>query len=418
MEFQVEGGHSLNGIINVSGAKNAALKFMCAALIGQQPWTIQRVPEIEDVKALVEILKALGAEVIHEAPNTYTIDARGVKTNQLPGALSAKLRTSILCVAPLLARFGEVTFAYPGGCILGRRPIDLFLDSYRMHGAEIVEKNDQFTVRARSGLRGGRFVFPWISHTVTESLILSSILAQGTTTVINAAMEPEIGALAAWLNQIGAKISGLGQSTLVIEGVEGIGGGTVTMMPDRIETGTFAVLGSLTAEELIINDCEPGHLDTFWEMLKRVGGNFKINENSVTVRKAKKLTATELRTREYPGFTTDLQAPFTVLLTQAHGLSLVHEVIYEGRLFYTDTLNKMGAQIIMADPHRVVVEGPRQLIGKKLESPDIRAGIALLIAALIAQGQSTIANVHQIDRGYEKIDERLKSIGANIKRRT
>lgn len=416
MEFQIEGGHTLKGQISVSGAKNAALKFMSAALLGQQPWTIKRVPEIDDVKALVEILTALGAEVTHDAPNCYTIDARAVKTNRLPSGLSAKLRTSILCVAPLLARFGEVSFAYPGGCILGRRPIDLFLETYRMHGAEVTEHDGEFTVRARSGLRGGRFVFPWVSHTATESLILSSILANGTTKIINAAMEPEVGALIEWLNQIGAKISGLGQPSLTVEGVSEIGGGIVTMIPDRIETGTFAVLGSLMAEELKITDCEPAHLDTFWEMLKRVGAQFKIEEKTVTVRRAKKLTATELRTHEHPGFATDLQAPFTVLLTQAHGLSLVHEIIYEGRLFYTDTLNKMGAQIIMADPHRVVIEGPRVLTGKKLESPDIRAGIALVIAALIAQGKSLISNVGQIDRGYERIDERLRSIGAVIER--
>ncbi|MFH0853326.1 MAG: UDP-N-acetylglucosamine 1-carboxyvinyltransferase [bacterium] len=416
MKFTIDGQHPLSGEIEVNGAKNAALKFMAASLLSKEPWTLKNVPEIQDVKMMLELLKELGVEIIHDQPHVYTLNAKDVKTSALPEEMSAKLRASILCVGPLLARFGEAIFSYPGGCILGKRPIDLFLDSYQALGAEYHEHNNKFTVKAKKGLSGNKFIFPWISHTVTESLILTAALSQGKTTIINAAMEPEVESLCQWLNSLGAKISNGGHHTVVIEGVDSIGGGETEIIPDRIETGTFAVLGSLASESLVIRKCQPKHLEVFWELLKRAGGEVKVTDDIVVVKRAKTLKALELRTREYPGFATDLQAPFTVLLTQAKGLSLVHEVIYEGRLFYTDTLNKMGAKIIMADPHRVVIEGPTPLVGKKMESPDIRAGIALVIAAIIAQGTSVIENASQIDRGYEKIDDRLKSLGAKIHR--
>ena len=415
MQFTVSGQQVLGGKIQVSGAKNAVLKFMAASLLSEEAWTIENVPDIADVSVMVQILEHLGATVRRDDAHTYTIEAKDVNTTTIPADLSAKLRTSILCVAPLLARFGEVTFSHPGGCVLGKRPIDLFLDGYRALGAEITESGDSFHVSRKKNVPP-RFVFPFVSHMATESLILGSVFTPGQTTIVNAAMEPEVEALTNWLNSIGAKITNGGHHTITIEGVKKLSGGRTRILPDRIETGTFAVLGSLIADDLLIEDCEPKHLDTFWEVLRRAGGNFEIGENSVRIKRSDDLCATNLQTREYPGFTTDLQAPFTVLLTQARGLSLVHEVIYEGRLFYTDSLNKMGAKIIMADPHRVIVEGPTQLVGKKLESPDIRAGIALVIAALIAQGESTIDHVNHIDRGYERIDERLRLIGAKIER--
>ncbi len=416
MKFQILGQQPLSGTIQVSGAKNAALKFMAATLLTKETWTIENVPAISDVQAMAQLLAALGASVEQPEPNVYVINTSSVKTTTLPDELARKFRASLLCVAPLLARFGEARFSYPGGCVLGKRPINLFLDGYRALGATIEERDDSFVVSAPDGLRGSRFVFPFVSHMATESLLLGATLANGTTTIVNAAMEPEVAALAQWLQSVGAKIEGIGQHTMTIHGVSELGGGRVRILPDRIEAGTFAVLGTLLADELTITDCEPKHLDTFWELLKRVGGDFTIEDSTVRVRRARELRGADVRTREYPGFPTDLQAPFTVLLTQAKGMSIVHEVIYEGRLFYTDRLNTMGAQIIMADPYRVIVEGPSQLVGKKLESPDIRAGIALVIAAMIARGTSTIDNVSHIDRGYERIDERLRALGADLKR--
>jgi len=416
MKLSIEGQHKLTGEIEVNGAKNAALKFMAACLLSKESWTLTNVPEIQDVKMMAELLEEIGVKVTHDQPHVYTLNAQDVKIASLPADKSAKLRASILCVAPLLARFQEASFSYPGGCILGKRPINLFLDSYQALGADWTEHNGTFKVSAKKGLTGNKFVFPIVSHSVTESLIMTAVLAKGETTIINAAMEPEVESLCQWLSSLGAKIKNGGHHTIIIQGVDKIGGGQTAIIPDRIETGTFAVLGSLAADQLLIKNCQPRHLEVFWELLTRAGGDIEVSGDTVLVRQAKTLTAVELRTREYPGFATDLQAPFSVLLTQGKGLSLVHEVIYEGRLFYTDTLNKMGAKIIMADPHRVVIEGPTPLIGKKMESPDIRAGIALVIAALIAEGDSLIDNANQIDRGYENIDQRLRSLGAKIER--
>lgn len=416
MQFHIVGQRPLQGSIHVSGAKNAVLKFMAASLLSSEPWTIENVPDIPDVTIMASILSHLGVQVRKDDPHTYTLHAKKITTTVIPTELSAKLRTSILCVMPLLVRCGEVTFSHPGGCVLGKRPIDLFLDGYRAFGADVEERGDRFRVWTRGRPHGCRFVFPFVSHMATESLLLGAALAEGQTTIVNAAMEPEVTALADWLNAIGGSISNGGHHSITIDGVHKLAGGRVTMIPDRIETGTFAVLGSLIADDLLIENCEPKHLDTFWEVLRRAGGEFEINGSTVRVRRARTLQATSVQTREYPGFTTDLQAPFTVLLTQAQGMSLVHEVIYEGRLFYTDSLNKMGAKIIMADPHRVIIDGPTRLVGKKLESPDIRAGIALVIAALIADGESTIDHVNHIDRGYENIDQRLTAIGASIER--
>ncbi|MBU1148538.1 UDP-N-acetylglucosamine 1-carboxyvinyltransferase, partial [Patescibacteria group bacterium] len=258
--------------------------------------------------------------------------------------------------------------------------------------------------------------FPWISHTATESFILAATLAEGTTELINVACEPEVEALCRFLNGLGAKISGGGTNRIIISGVSKLSGGEFAVIPDRIEAGTFAIMGGLLAKELKINKCNPEHLEVLFAHLDKVGVPYQREKETIIVKKSDNLRATQIRTHEYPGFVTDLQAPFTVLLTQAQGVSLVHEVIYEGRLFYTDKLIKMGAKVTMCDPHRVIIEGPTKLYACEMESPDIRAGIALIIAAMLAEGQSEISNIYQVDRGYQNIAERLSKIGAKIKR--
>jgi len=255
-----------------------------------------------------------------------------------------------------------------------------------------------------------------VSVTGTETLMMAAVLAEGKTILKNTACEPEIENLATFLNSIGARISGAGTSTMTIDGVKSLKGGEWAGMPDRIEAGTFIILGVAANSNIKVENCDTSHLDVLLTMLEKAGANLEIGKDYVIVKPSKKLKSVDITTREYPGFATDLQAPFTVLMTQAEGISLIHETIYNGRLFYTDILNQMGADITMADPHRVIVRGPAPLFGKKIYSPDIRAGMALLIAALIAKGQSTIDNVYQIDRGYYKIDERLKALGADIKR--
>ncbi len=416
-KFIIQGKNLLKGEISVSGAKNSALKLLAASILIPEECRITNVPDIADIRVMVDILKDLGAEVRQKNTHEYIINTKNVKKTEINPDLAARLRSSIMLVTPLLARFGEVKFPYPGGCIIGKRPIDIFLEGFKAFGAEVEEKNSYFHIKAKR-LKGCRFVFPWIAVTVTESLIMAAILAEGTTILENCAQEPEIQAMCDYFNSCGAKIKGAGTSTIKIQGVNEISGGTFHVIPDRIETGTFAVLAALAGEGIKISSCNPKHLEVFWKMLGKTGVKLDIEKDFVYIKKSSDFKPLEVRTHEYPGFVTDLQSPFTVLLTQANGLSLVHETIYEGRLLYTDKLNRMGANIIMCDPHRIVIQGPTPLYGVKMESPDLRAGMALLIAALTAQGKSEIENIYQIDRGYENIEERLKRLGADIKRVT
>ena len=414
-KFIINGGNNVSGEINVSGAKNEALKMLAASVLSDEEWHLKNIPDIADVRIMIQILEDIGATVEKRGRNEYGIKCNSIKKTELNPVLVSKIRASIMFMAPLLSRFGEVKFPSPGGDAIGRHPIDIFLNNFKSMGAEVERKDDYYHIKAKR-LVGSKFVFPWISHTATESAIMAACLAKGKTILINSACEPEIVALCENLNKCGAKISGIGTHTIEIDGVNRLVGGDFRMIPDRIEAGTFAILGALSGRDLEIKNCEPSHLEVFWKMLEKVGVKFDINKNNVYIKNSSSFNHCELRTREYPGFATDLQAPFTVLLTQADGMSLVHEIIYEGRLFYTDILNKMGANIVMCDPHRVVVSGPNKLYGIKMESPDIRAGISLVLAALIAEGESEIENIEQIDRGYEDIANRLKSIGADIKR--
>lgn len=414
-KFIIEGRNPLKGEIAVAGAKNSALKLLAATILTREDCTLTNVPDIEDIHVMIDLLKDLGAKVEQKNTHQYIINTKNIKKTEINPVLAAKLRSSIMLVAPLLTRFGEVKFSFPGGCVIGKRPIDIFLDGFRAFGAEIKEEKNSFYIKAKK-LKGTRFVFPWVTVTATESLIMAALLAEGDTVLENCAEEPEIPAMCDYFNSCGAKIQGAGTSTIKIQGVKEISGGTFNTIPDRIETGTFAILGALAGQGIKITNCNPSHLSVFWEQLKKAGCNLDMGKDFVYIKKSSKFLPLEIRTNEYPGFATDLQAPFTVLLTQAKGLSLVHETIYEGRLFYTDVLNRMGANIIMCDPHRVVVLGPTPLYGTKMESPDLRAGMALLIAALIASGKSEIDHIYQIDRGYEDIEGRLKALGAKIER--
>ena len=331
--------------------------------------------------------------------------------------IAKKLKGSILMTGPLLARFGEAFLFQSGGCVIGQRPRDIFLEGFKAFGATVKENKKTCCLTIKK-LKGTKFVFPLISVTATETMILTAVLAEGKTLLSNAACEPEIVFLVDFLNKRGAKIKGAGTPFIEINGVKSLSGGQCKILPDRIEAGSFVILGAATNSPIKITGIEPSHLDVLWFLLKKAGVNLKIGKDFVEVKPPFKIKATDLKTHEYPGFPTDLQAPFTVLMTQAEGVSLIHETIFEGRLFYTDALNQMGAKIIMCDPHRVIVQGPSKLYGRRLISPDIRAGIALVIASLIAEGESVIENIYQIDRGYEKIEERLLKIGADIKRKT
>ncbi|MFA6593846.1 MAG: UDP-N-acetylglucosamine 1-carboxyvinyltransferase [Candidatus Buchananbacteria bacterium] len=411
--YIIEGGHKLSGEINVYGAKNQVGKVLAASILSSEPCEITNVPAIEDVTHMLELLEDIGAK-IERGEGRLQIDPSGINKSEPSAELVRRLRSSVMLAGPLLARFGQVTMAHPGGCVIGKRPIDMFLAGFKALGAKIDEDENQYTLRAKK-LVGAKIVMPWVAVTATESLMMTATLAEGVTQIINAAMEPEIPALADYLNSCGAKITGAGTPVITIEGVEKLSGGKCRLIPDRIEAGTFVMMGLLTDSEITVAGCEPEHLAVVLATLEKAGAKLEVGKNYIKT-KHSKLKAVELRTHEYPGFPTDLQAPFTVLMTQAEGLALIHEVIYEGRLFYTDKLNAMGANIIMCDPHRVLVSGPTDLRGKKLESPDLRAGMALVLAGLAAKGKTTIDNIYQIERGYQDPVGRLQALGAKIEK--
>ncbi len=413
--FVIKGGKRLKGEIKVNGAKNAALKILAATLLTDEECHISNVPQIEDIFRLLELLEDIGVEIKKKSKGIYRLTAKGINKTSLEPEIARKLKGSVLMTGPLLARFGQASFPRPGGCVIGQRPRDIFLDGFKSFGAKIKEKKDEYFLLA-SKLKGTKFVFPLVSVTATETMMLAGVLAKGKTNLFNAACEPEVVALADYLNQSGAKIKGAGTPYIEIEGVKYLKGGRCRIIPDRIEAGSFAILGAATNSPIKVVGLNPEHLEVLWFLFEKAGVNFEIGRNFVKIKPVKELKAVNIRTHEYPGFPTDLQAPFTVLMTQARGQSLVHETIFEGRLFYTDILNQMGANIIICDPHRVVVQGPTGLSGRHLTSPDIRAGIAMVIAGLMAKGESTIDNIYQIDRGYEKIEERIKELGGNIKR--
>ena len=414
-KYIIQGGKSLAGTIAVKGAKNAALKIIPASLLSTEPLTITNLPAIEDIDRSLELISALGVKVDRTA-DTCHLDTANITTIELDHGLANKLRASIMFVAPLLARFNEARFPHPGGCVIGAgtRPIDIFLEGFQALGAELIMEEHFYHLRAKH-LIGTEYFFPIVSVTGTESLLMAAVLAKGKTVLKNAAMEPEIVALANHLNNVVAKITGAGSPVIVIEGVDKISGGEITIMPDRIEAGTFAILAAAAKTKIVITNCRPDHLESLLSIFRHIGVPFETTSDTLTIKPAKQILPYNIKTHEYPGFPTDLQSPYTVLMTQAKGSSIIHETIYDRRLLFTDMLTQMGANIIMCDPHRVVVNGPTQLRGRKLTSPDLRAGISMIIAGLIAEGITEIDNIYQIDRGYEQIASRLRSLGADIK---
>ncbi|MEA2065266.1 MAG: UDP-N-acetylglucosamine 1-carboxyvinyltransferase [Patescibacteria group bacterium] len=413
-QYIIKGGRELSGEIKVKGAKNHALKVLATSVLVNGETKISNMPQIGDIKRMLLILEKLGAG-IHEKPerNELKISTDGIDKIEIDKKLGNSLRASIILTGPMLSRFNEVILPHPGGCMIGKRPIDLFIKGFKALGAEVKEYKNSYHFKAKK-LCGCYYIFPKISVTGTETLMMAAVLAQGKTILKNAAQEPEISALAEHLNNCGAKIKGAGTSVIIIDGVKKLNAKNTTIIPDRIEAGTFVVMGLLTNSKIKISDCDPSHLENFLLMIKNVGGKLEIGKNFIKTLPNSKFTNTDIITHEYPGFPTDLQAPFTLLMTQAKGASLIHESIFEGRLFFIDKLNQMGANIIMCDPHRVIVNGPTKFFGKNVDSPDLRAGMTLLLAGLIAEETTTIGNVCQIERGYENIVKRLKKLGAEI----
>jgi UDP-N-acetylglucosamine 1-carboxyvinyltransferase len=418
-KFVINGGAKLSGSIAVLGAKNSALKILAATVLSDQKCIINNFPFIEDTNIAIEILRDLGASVdVDKERKMVIVNPATINKTVLDPVLVRKLRSSILFAGPILARFGQVQMNHPGGCVIGKRPIDLFINGFEKFGAGVDFTEDGFKLIAKSGkLKASNIFFPQITVTGTETMMMTAVLAEGKTILNNCAMEPEIPALAEYLNKCGAKIKGAGTHTIEIEGVDKIYGSYFDVIPDRIEAGTFVMMGLLTGSEIKIENCNPEHLGAVLPILEKAGAKLEIGENYI-ITKPSQMKAVSVVTHEYPGFATDLQSPYTLLMTQVQDQSIVHESIFEGRLFFTDQLNSMGANIIMCDPHRVVVNGPTKLYGKKLTSPDLRAGITMVLAGMIAEGTTTIENIYQIDRGYENIEARLQKLGADIKRVT
>lgn len=412
------GERLLAGDISVGGAKNSVIKLMAASVLCETPLSLENVPAIEDVETMKGILEKLGARVTR-VDSTCEIDTSQVHDGVMDHELAKILRASIVLTGPLLGRFREVSFPHPGGDVIGERPIDFFLEGFQKMGAAVEVQDSEYRVTAPYGLMGADIFFRWVSVTATETFMMAAILAKGTTVLRNVAMEPEVMDLAQFLVSAGAKIMGIGTPTLTIEG-----GALLKptkphrVIPDRIETGSFLILGALAAKELRIRNCEPEHVRMLIELLSHSGVRISKEKDALVIQNSsgEARQAMTLKTHEYPGFPTDLQAPMVVYLTQAEGDSRVFETVFEGRLSYTQDLVRMGADITLWNPHQVSIQGPTPLRGAVLESPDIRAGLAFLIASLIASGESTLQNVYHIDRGYERIEERLQAIGANIQR--
>ncbi len=415
-KFIITGGQKLNGEISVGGAKNNAQIMIPVALLSTETITLKNVPIIDGVEKSLELLRDLGAEII-EGDHQLEINTSKINKNELDKQIADKFRTSVMFVGPILARLGEVKFPHPGGCVIGAagRPIDLFLEGFEALGAKVEIKDRYYHIRAKK-LKGAEFFFTTMAVTGTQSMLMTACLAEGRSVLRNCAMEPEVIALADYLNSQGAKISGAGTPTIIIEGVEKLSAGICEIIPDRIETGSFALMAAATNSEIKITNCNPEHILSLLTIFDKIGVNYEKGQDYLLMKKSEHIKAYNLKTHEYPGFSTDLQSPYVVLMTQAHGSSLIQETIYDRRLIWTDMLSQMGAAITMCDPHRIVVNGPTYLYAKKLISPDIRAGIALVIAALIAEGATEIDNIYQIDRGYEQLDLRLKKLGALIER--
>jgi len=415
-KFEVIGGKKLKGTVTVSGSKNAALPIMCAALLVKGKVVLENVPNIEDVHAMVEILKAIGAKINFDK-NVLEIDSGSLKKpKKLPNRLIKKMRASILIIGPLLARFGEAKMDFPGGCVLGKRSVQAHTHAFKCLGATVVDDTCGLNLVAKK-LIASKIILPELSVTATENAVMAAVLAKGDTEIRLSAAEPHVQDLCLFLNKMGAKISGIGTNILKISGVNSLKGGKYKITGDYLEAGTFAIAAVATQGDVEIKGINPDHLDSFWQKLDEMGAKFKLGKDSVHIYPSKKLEAVKvLRTAVYPSFATDLQAPFTVLLTMAKGVSKIFETLFEGRLNYLFELEKMGAHIEFLNPHQALIIGNGRLKGMPISSCDIRAGAAMVVAALTAEGKTEISNINYIDRGYEKLDEKLRKLGASIKR--
>jgi UDP-N-acetylglucosamine 1-carboxyvinyltransferase len=419
--FLIEGGCPLSGRVRVSGNKNAALPILAACMLTPEPVLLENVPRIRDVEVMFALLRSVGAEAEWTGPNEIRVHAEDVSTTDLDEELSREIRSSLLLAGPLLARCGRVTVPPPGGDVIGRRRIDTHMHAFDALGARITMAR-RYELEGR--LYGAELFLDEASVTGTENAVMAASLAPGETVISNAACEPHVQDLCRFLCSLGAEIEGIGSNVLRVRGVAELRGGGYRLAPDHIEVASFIGLGAVTPGEILVEDVRAEDLVAISPVFERLGVQMEVEGTVVRVPDGGRLVVRDdlgaqiprIDDGPWPSFPADLTSIAVVLATQAAGTVLIFEKMFESRLFFVDKLVRMGARIIVCDPHRVVVSGPSKLYGERMESPDIRAGMAMLIASLCAEGTSTIANIGQIDRGYERIDERLRALGARIER--
>ena len=416
--FQIRGGAPLQGRIPISGAKNAALPILAATLLTDKVSTLSNVPHLNDITTMVELLGALGADVAIDESMALQVSAAQLNNQRAPYELVKTMRASILVMGPLLARFGKAEVSFPGGCAIGSRPVDLHLKGFEAMGACIDVRDGYIVATTESGLKGCDFTFDTVTVGGTENLLMAAVLAEGTTVLRNAAREPEITDLVAFLRGMGADIEGDDTSTLVIKGVSELVASHYSVMPDRIEAGTFLVAAAATRGRITVENANAEHLGIVLEKLRDAGVEVTVDGNTITADMTEgQLTSVDLITAPYPGFPTDMQAQFTALNVVAEGVGRITETIFENRLMQAHEMSRMGANITV-DGHSVIIRGKSSIDGAPVMASDLRASASLVIAGLAANGETHVDRIYHIDRGYERIEEKLQAVGADIVRKS
>jgi len=411
----INGGEVLNGEVQISGAKNAVLPILCATILADEPVTLSNVPHLHDVTTTISLLGALGAKITVDDHQTLHIDPRSVNQTVAPYELVKTMRASILVLGPLLAKFGHAEVSLPGGCAIGSRPVDLHIRGMQALGAEVTVENG-FVKAKCDRLKGGRFVFDMVSVGATENVLSAAVLAQGTTILENCAQEPEIIDLALCLQTLGARIDGIGTSTLTIEGVERLHGGSYQVQADRIETGTFLVAAAMTGGRVVCRRARADYMDSVLQKLAEAGADISSTADSITLDMAgRRPKAVNITTAPYPAFPTDMQAQFAAMNCIADGVGVIKETIFENRFMHMNELQRLGADIKI-DGHTAIVRGVQVLTGAPVMATDLRASASLVLAGLVAKGETVIDRIYHIDRGYENIEEKFRGLGARIKR--
>ena len=414
-KYRITGGHRLRGRVQISGSKNGADYAIAAALLSAEDVVLHNVPDIGDVRQMEEILEHLGATVDHPSPSSLRINCANLTQWEVPASMAARLRASFLVMGPLLARLGRAACPPPGGDAIGIRPLDVHLAGFRMLGATVTQNGDMFDVREDGSLRGGRVMLDYPSVMGTLNVMLAATIADGTTTIINAASEPEISSLAMMLNAMGANISGAGTQIVRIEGVRELHGTEHRIIPDRLEAGTFALAAAITCGEVDLDGAVPEHLDALISKMRDAGVIIETTDAGMRVCGHGDYRAVNAQALPYPGLATDLQPQLAAFLTQANGASTIHERVYDNRLLYIAELRKMGANVV-ATGQTAIITGPTKLTAAPVSALDVRAGSACVLAALVAEGTTEIDEVHHIDRAHEDLHGKLRALGADIER--